>query len=117
MPSFFSVSGGSVSGNGQLSAALGVVTTAGEAVAVSSACGLPIALAGCVGFIIAGWDNPHLPPGSLGYVYLPAAVGIGIASYPMARVGAGLAHRLPAATLKRIFAVVLCVIGVRLALG
>ncbi|KAF0811166.1 hypothetical protein A167_00198 [Alcanivorax sp. S71-1-4] len=88
-----------------------------EAVAVSSACGLPIALAGCIGFIIAGWDNPHLPPGSLGYVYLPAAVGIGIASYPMARVGAGLAHRLPAATLKRIFAVVLCVIGVRLALG
>lgn len=88
-----------------------------EAVAVSSACGLPIALAGCVGFIIAGWDNPHLPPGSLGYVYLPAAVGIGIASYPMARVGAGLAHRLPAATLKRIFAVVLCVIGARLALG
>ncbi len=88
-----------------------------EAVAVSSACGLPIALAGGVGFVIAGWGNPALPTGSLGYVYLPAAIGIGLASYPMARVGAGLAHRLPAKTLKRIFAVVLFIIGLRLMLS
>lgn len=88
-----------------------------QAVAVSSACGLPIAVAGCLGFIIAGWSNPALPAGSVGYVYLPAAVGIGIASYPMARVGATLAHRLPATTLKRIFAGVLFIIGLRLALG
>lgn len=88
-----------------------------QAVAISSACGLPIALAGCLGFVMAGWGNPALPAGSLGYVYLPAAVGIGIASYPMARVGAGLAHRLPASTLKRIFAALLFIIGLRLALG
>ena len=88
-----------------------------EAVAVSSACGLPIAVAGSIGFVVAGLGNPALPAGSLGYVYLPAAVGIGLASYPMARVGASLAHRLPATTLKRIFAGVLFIIGLRLALG
>ncbi|MEY1662880.1 sulfite exporter TauE/SafE family protein [Isoalcanivorax beigongshangi] len=88
-----------------------------QAVAVSSACGFPIAVAGCTGFIIAGWGDARLPTGSFGYVFLPAALGIGIASYPMAKVGAQLATLLPAATLKRVFALLLVIIGVRLALG
>lgn len=87
-----------------------------QAVAVSAACGLVIALAGCVGFIIAGWQEPGRPPFSLGYIYLPAFAGIVVTSFPMARVGARLAHRLPSARLKKVFAAVLFVIGLKLAL-
>ncbi len=42
-----------------------------NAVAISAACGLPIALAGSLGFVITGWGRPELPAWSLGYVYLP----------------------------------------------
>lgn len=85
-----------------------------NAVAISSACGLPIAVAGSVGFIISGWDEAALPSWSLGYIYLPAALAIVITSAPMARVGARFSHRLPSATLKRVFAVVLLVVGLDL---
>ena len=86
-------------------------------VAISAACGLPIALAGTLGFMVTGWGKPELPEWALGYVYFPAALAIVVTSFPMARVGARLSHRLPSATLKRIFAVVLIVIGTELMLG
>jgi uncharacterized protein len=87
-----------------------------QAVATSAACGVPIALAGCAGFIVGGWRLP-LPPGSVGFIYLPAVAGIVVTSFPLAWVGARIAHRLPATTLKRIFALVLLILGLKLALG
>jgi uncharacterized membrane protein YfcA len=50
-----------------------------QAVATSSACGLPIALASALSFMILGWHD-HLPAHSLGFVYLPALVGIAVTS-------------------------------------
>ena len=47
-----------------------------QAVGTSAACGLPIAIAGVAGFIIAGLNNVDLPEWSLGYVYLPALICI-----------------------------------------
>jgi uncharacterized membrane protein YfcA len=87
------------------------------AIGTSAAVGLPIALAGSAGFVATGWGRTELPPWSLGYVYLPAALAIVVTSFPMARVGARLSHRLPSATLRRIFAAVLIVIGVELILN
>lgn len=87
-----------------------------QAVAISAVCGLPIAIGGGIGFVIAGWHHPQLPPGSFGFVYLPAAAGIVLTSFPLARLGARLAHRLPATTLKRVFAGALFLIGLKLVL-
>ena len=47
------------------------------------------------------------PAGTFGYVYWPAALGLAAASSLTAPLGARLAHRLPVATLKRSFAVLL----------
>ena len=88
-----------------------------KAVATSSACGLPIAIAGAAGFIVTGWNTIDLPTYSSGYVYWPAFAGIVIASVLFAPVGARLAHRLPAAQLKRIFAILLYILGFRMLLG
>jgi len=88
-----------------------------KAVATSSACGLPIAIAGATGFIVTGWNAVDLPVYSSGYVYWPAFIGIVIASVLSAPLGARLAHRLPAAQLKRIFAVLLYILGLRMLLG
>jgi len=85
-----------------------------HAVATSAACGLPIALAGAVGFIVIGWDNPQLPAGSWGYLYPPALLGIVISSVLFAPLGAKLAHRLPTVLLKRFFAGFLLILGLKL---
>jgi uncharacterized membrane protein YfcA len=73
------------------------------AVGTSSALGFPIALAGMIGYIIAGWGAADLPAHSLGYVYLPGLVGIVAMSMLVAPYGAKLAHRLPVKHLKRAF--------------
>ncbi len=88
-----------------------------HAVATSAACGLPIALAGATGFVLVGWGDPGLPPGSTGFVYWPALLGIVATSFPFAPLGARLAHTLPVKTLKRAFAVLLLVLGVKMLVG
>lgn len=85
-----------------------------NAVAVASACGLPIALAGTVSYVALGWHNPSLPNWSLGYVYLPAFTAISITSIITAPLGAKLANQLPAAKLKRYFAILLFVMAIKL---
>ncbi|MCX8048517.1 MAG: sulfite exporter TauE/SafE family protein [Methylohalobius sp.] len=87
------------------------------AVAVSSALGLPIALAGTLSYILLGWDASNLPRDSLGYVYLPAFFGIVVTSMVTAPVGAWLAHRLPTDFLKRGFALILMLMAFRILYG
>jgi hypothetical protein len=88
-----------------------------KAVATSSACGLPIALSGALSFMVMGWDEVGLPSASTGYVYWPVVLSIVLTSSLLAPVGAALAHRLPGARLRRIFALFLVLVGGRLLLG
>lgn len=85
-----------------------------EAIGTSAALGFPIALAGTLGYLYNGWSVPGLPVGSLGYVYLPAFAGVTATSFFAVPWGARTAHRLPVATLRRIFAAVLVVIAGRM---
>jgi len=88
-----------------------------QAVASSSACGIPIAVAGAIGFMVTGWGKEGLPEMSTGFVYWPAAIGILVTSMPMAPMGARLAHSLPLPVLTRIFGVLLLLVALRLLLG
>jgi uncharacterized protein len=85
-----------------------------NAVGTSAALGFPIAVFTTIGNVWNGWSMPNVPQPSLGYVYLPALVGISIASVFTAPFGARLAHRLPVATLKRILAVMLYLLALRM---
>jgi uncharacterized membrane protein YfcA len=86
-----------------------------NAVAISSACGFPIAVAGTATYVFLGWHKASsLPAWSLGYVYLPAFAGIILTSIPFAPLGAHLAHRLPTVRLRRIFALVVMAVGCKL---
>lgn len=87
------------------------------AVATAAACGLPVALAGALGFAAAGWGNAALPAWSSGYIHWPACLGIAAASVLTAPLGARLAHSLPTKTLKRCFSVFLVIAGVRILAG
>lgn len=88
-----------------------------QAVATSAACGLPIAVAGAFGFMLAGWNDTRLPEWTSGYLYWPAWLGIVIASSLTAGLGARLAHRLPAARLRQLFALLLMGMGVKMLAG
>ena len=87
-----------------------------RAVGTSSACGVGIALASALGY--AG-QAPHLPmpAGSLGFIYIPAALGVGLASMLAAPFGVRLAHRVSGPTLKRIFAGFLVVMAAAVGFG
>lgn len=85
-----------------------------NAIGTSAAIGLPIALAGAAGYLINGWNSGGLPAWSVGYVYLPALVTISAVSSFTAPLGARLAHRLPVATLKKIFAGVLVLLSAKM---
>ena len=78
-----------------------------NAVATSAALGFPVALAGTVGYILAGQNMPQMPPGSFGYLYLPGLLVISTASMIVAPLGARTAHSMDIRPLKRVFAVVL----------
>lgn len=82
-----------------------------QAVGTSSALGFPIALAGVAGYIIGGWSLSDLPGPNLGFVYLPAFLGVVIATVFTAPVGAKLAHRLPVEQLKRAFGLMLALLA------
>ncbi|MDO6825344.1 sulfite exporter TauE/SafE family protein [Marinobacter sp. 1_MG-2023] len=88
-----------------------------QAVGTSAACGLPIAIAGTLGNAWTGWGESAVPEYSLGFIYLPALVGIILTSVLFARVGANLAHRLNAKVLKRVFAIMLLLVGLRFLLS
>jgi len=88
-----------------------------QAIGTSAAIGFPIAIAGTVGYIVNGLRVTGLPEYSFGYAYLPAFVGIVCASVLTAPFGVRLAHSLPVARLKRLFAVLLLLVGTRMLIG
>jgi len=87
------------------------------AIGTSAAIGFPIALAGAVGYLLNGVGVAGLPPYSLGFIYLPALVGIALASSLTAPYGVRLAHRLPVGTLKKSFAVFIVLMATKMLLG
>ncbi len=71
--------------------------------ATSAASALPTALAGAISAMVVGWSVTGLPPGSIGFVYWPAALSIGLSSLVAAPLGVMLVHKLPVVVVKRIF--------------
>ena len=88
-----------------------------RAIGTVAAMGFPLAIAGTVGYVIAGWNVAGLPAWSVGFVYLPAFIGISATSVLTAPWGARLAHKLKGATLRRTFAVFLVVMVLKVAVS
>ncbi|WP_243372122.1 sulfite exporter TauE/SafE family protein [Geotalea sp. SG265] len=87
-----------------------------NAIGTSAAIGFPIALAGAAGYVVNGLAAT-LPPHTLGFVHLPALAGVAAASIATAPLGAKLAHTLPVAGLKKIFALLLVFMGTKMLLS
>lgn len=85
-----------------------------RAVGTSSACGVAIALASAAGYAAHGPAPGTLPAGSWGYVFLPAAIAIAVASVLTAPLGTKIAHRISGLALRRLFAGFLLLVGTSL---
>ena len=80
-----------------------------KAVGTSAALGFPIAFAGTLSYIWAGWGNPELAGTEhmLGYIHWPALLSVAAMSVLTAPLGAKTAHSIDTKPLKRIFACLL----------
>jgi uncharacterized membrane protein YfcA len=87
-----------------------------KAIGTSAALGFPLSIAGTAGYILNGpiatWHSSI--PITVGYVYLPAVMCISVVSVFTVGYGASLAHKLPVATIRRIFACLLVLISIKL---
>jgi uncharacterized protein len=88
-----------------------------RAIGTSAAIGFPIAAAGAASYVVNGWAVSTGVPHALGYVHLPALAGVALFSVLTAPLGARLASTLDPARVKRIFAGLLLVLGVRMLWG
>ena len=85
-----------------------------KAIGTSAAIGLPISIAGTVGYLINGWDIHSTEAFTFGYIYLPAVVCISCASYLTAPFGVKLAHKLHVSILKKVFSLLLILLSLKM---
>ena len=85
-------------------------------IGIATVCGVMVAMFGSIGYIISGLDNELLPIWSIGYVYLPALVGLVLTSSLFAPIGVKFAVKLPVQTLKKLFAIFLILVAMKMML-
>jgi uncharacterized membrane protein YfcA len=88
-----------------------------RAVGTAALLGLVISLPGTIGFIITGWNDVRVPPGSLGYVSMIGFALIAPATVLTAPVGARIAHSFSEKNLSMLFGAFLVTAAARLLYG
>jgi uncharacterized membrane protein YfcA len=89
-----------------------------QAVATSSGIGVPITIAGTIGYMLAGWPHmAELPPFSIGFVSLLGFVLMAPVSSYTASYGVNLAHWLPRRKLEIGFGIFLMFASLRFILS
>lgn len=87
-----------------------------NAIGVATASGIVVALFGALGYVFIGLDQENLPPWSIGYIYLPALLGITLTSSLLAPVGVKVGANLPVPMLKKGFAIFLMLVAIKMML-
>jgi uncharacterized membrane protein YfcA len=88
-----------------------------RAIGSSAAIGFPIAISGTIGYAINGHisaDELANSQASIGFVHIPSVIIISIFGFIMAPVGVKLSTRLPVKALKKIFAVLLVCLSIKM---
>jgi uncharacterized protein len=80
----------------------------------STAAAAVYAVCGALGYLTAGWSVPGRPPGSVGFVYLPAFFVMAITATVMTPLGVKLAKHVSERLLRRCFALFLIVVSIAL---
>lgn len=85
-----------------------------QAIGVATASGIIVALFGALGYVIIGFGQSDLPPWSIGYIYLPALLGIVLTSSLFAPLGVKAGTKLSLLYLKKGFALFLMLVAIKM---
>jgi len=85
-----------------------------NAIGTSAACGIPIAISGSISYMIVGLNENNIPDYSIGYVYLPATIIVGVMSSLTAKFGVNIAHRMKQKKLRIAFAFLVMIMALNL---
>jgi uncharacterized protein len=89
-----------------------------RAVGTGAALGVAVAVPGVLSYMVTGFlSGESLPPWSIGYVNLLTVAMIIPSSMLLAPLGVKVSHNMPRAMLRRVFAVVLMIVSVRMFLS
>ncbi|MBM9593987.1 sulfite exporter TauE/SafE family protein [Roseitranquillus sediminis] len=84
-----------------------------QAVATSAGVGVLISIPGAIGYVIAGWGRPGLPPDAFGFVSLLGLAIIVPMTLLTTQIGVNLAHALPRRRLEVLFGLFLVTVCLR----
>ena len=90
-----------------------------KAIGTSAAIGFPLALAGSLGYLLNGDSNTLSAQQSswiVGFVHLPSVLILSVCGFLTAPLGANMAQKLPIAILKKLFAVLLMLLSIKMLL-
>lgn len=85
---------------------------AAHVIATTSVCTIVVAIVGTLGYTV--FADPVPLPGVIGYVHWHAVLGIAVTAFFTAQIGARLAHRVDQQMLRKGFAGLLVIVGLRL---
>jgi len=85
-----------------------------QAIGVATASGIIVAFFGALGYVIIGFGQSDLPPWSIGYIYLPALLGIVLTSSLFAPLGVKAGAKLPLSYMKKGFALFLMLVAFKM---
>lgn len=87
------------------------------ALQIAISAGLVVACVGSIVYVFSGLNAQGLPPQTIGYIYWPACVGTALGSVLLAPFGTQLSYYLPASLLKKLFALLMVLIGFHMILS
>ena len=81
-------------------------------IALSTACGLTVAISGTISYMLLGTYQPDLPDYSTGYVYWPAFLGTTLGALISTHLGTVASHKLHTNKLTRLLGIVLMAMAI-----
>ncbi|KAB8028583.1 sulfite exporter TauE/SafE family protein [Fluviispira multicolorata] len=85
-----------------------------KAIGTSAACGFFITIVGTISFILLSTHASNLPKGTIGYIYLPAALGITLMSSICAPIGSKISGSLSPKILSKCFSILLMAVALKM---
>jgi len=86
-------------------------------VGTGAACALIVSFAATLGLMLFSGHQEHLPAWSTGFVYWPAFLGVALPSVYLTKLGASLTHRLSVTVLRKLFSLLVFIIGMQMLLS
>jgi uncharacterized membrane protein YfcA len=85
-----------------------------KVIGTTTAIAFILTITGTIGLLVVGYQAKISLPWCTGFIYWPAVLGIALASPLFAPIGVKLGHKLPTDTLRKLFAFLMLLVGIKM---